>query len=220
VGVSIEAWVLENACDGRVDVDSLFAFLNDVDFCSITDCKKLVKARNYCSAHYARWLKYGDPLICKSPQRPRGLSEAEVFAWFMPGGPPSTDCWDWQGGTNKGYGEFILNGVHVGAHAASHRIYNGPTNGLGVLHSCDRPICVQPLHLGLGSQRLNMSHATLRGRIARGEKSGTSKLTEVDVLWVRAQFRKEMTYQEMADVVGVSRSTIKKIRLRETWAHL
>ena len=41
---------------------------------------------------------------------------------------------------------------------ASYRIYHGPiTNGLWVLHDCDRKICVHPAHLHLGTHTDNMT---------------------------------------------------------------
>ncbi len=36
--------------------------------CSIQDCGKAVVARNWCSKHYYRWHKYGDPLHVGEPQ--------------------------------------------------------------------------------------------------------------------------------------------------------
>ncbi len=212
----------ENTCDGRVDADSLLAFLATVDFCAVPGCTREVRARGWCINHYERWRKHGDPLINKNPQRPRGLTEAEAFAWFMPGDPPTEGCWDWQGHSidRYGYGYFIMKKIHIRATNAAYRIYHGPTQGLGVLHSCDRPICVQPNHLSLGDQAINMGQARLRGRTARGERCGTARLTEAQVLWVREQNRSGMTLQAMADAVGVSAHTVRNIRLRKNWQHL
>lgn len=38
--------------------------------CSFDGCDKPVKARGFCSTHWARWRKYGDPTIVRSRRKP------------------------------------------------------------------------------------------------------------------------------------------------------
>jgi hypothetical protein len=148
------------------------------------------------------------------------MTEAEAFAWFMPGEPPFTDsltegCWDWTGPTNRaGYGRFH---PHISAHAASYRIFNGPTNGLDVLHWCDRPICIQPVHLHLGDTVLNTKERDERGRTAMGERHGMAKLTETDVIMIR---QSNLPQRILAKQFGVDRSTIRNIVSRKNWKHI
>jgi len=51
----------------------------------------------------------------------------------------------------------------------------------------------------------------------QGEKSHKAKLTESEVLTIRAS---EKTAVELADSFGVSRQTIGKVRRHESWKHL
>jgi len=82
---------------------------------------------------------------------------------------PEEDCLLWTGRlTENGYG--ILNGVnsnsyvHWRAHIAAYQIYKGEVpKGLFVCHSCDRPSCVNPDHLWLGTNRDNQLDASKKG---------------------------------------------------------
>jgi hypothetical protein len=45
--------------------------VNEEATCSIEDCERPVKSRGWCSVHYSRWYKMGDPLWV--PARQRGV---------------------------------------------------------------------------------------------------------------------------------------------------
>lgn len=92
---------------------------------------------------------------------------------------PNSGCHLWTGASDKnGYGMIMVPGTggasgHVMKHVRAHRVAwersRGPIpEGLGVLHHCDTPACVNPAHLYLGTQRSNMRDASVRGRF--GEK--------------------------------------------------
>ena len=144
--------------------------------------------------------------------RPRGLTEAEAFAWFMPGEPPEEGCWDWTGATTrprKGYGKILMWGKRtVLAHHISYRIYKGPIpTGLNVLHSCDRGICVQPAHLHLGTLVQNSRQMVHRRRMKL-------KLSEADVLAIRSS---TLPQQQLADIYGINGSNVSRIRTGKRW---
>lgn len=44
--------------------------------CQIVECNSPCRARGMCAIHYARWLKYGDPLVHKRP----GLRKHRLYA--------------------------------------------------------------------------------------------------------------------------------------------
>src|SRR5882672_9110122 len=66
-------------------------------------------------------------------------------------------CWFWEGGkTTAGYGTLSNSGSKTGfpilAHRLSYEIHNGIIpEGKLVMHSCDKPSCVNPLHLSIGT---------------------------------------------------------------------
>jgi DNA-directed RNA polymerase specialized sigma subunit len=63
-----------------------------------------------------------------------------------------------------------------------------------------------------------MADMTSRGRQARGSINGSAKLTEQDVLEIRAI--RGMTQQAIADQYGVSQKAISEIINRKIWRHI
>ena len=79
-----------------------------------------------------------------------------------------TGCWEWQGTRMAaGYGKFSYQGKSMYAHRMAWQLSNGSIpEGLYVLHRCDNPSCVRPVHLFLGTQRVNMHDAIEKGRMS------------------------------------------------------
>jgi hypothetical protein len=127
----------------------------------------------------------------------------------VPGG-----CWEWTAGKNdKGYGSFSdEKGKAIGAHRFSWTQFRGLTYGMGVLHKCDNPGCVNPRHLFLGYQAANMADCAAKGRRTTliGEGNPRAKLSTAQVLEIRELGHLKAT--EVAARYGVSASTIKAIR--------
>jgi hypothetical protein len=139
----------------------------------------------------------------------------------MHGDPPEDGCWDWQHAKDRyGYGVFSLNGGRrmALAHRTSYEVFNGPIPpGANVLHSCDRPICVQPKHLSLGTKLQNMREAIARDRFPVGSRNGSAKLTEESVRWIRSCGLRQTT---MARILGVSGATVCNALNRKSWKHV
>lgn len=136
-------------------------------------------------------------------------------------------CWSWKGAKSEsGYG---LIGIRVDkkaitqrAHRVSYAIHNVDFNQkLSVLHSCDNPECCNPLHLFLGTQQDNMSDMAAKDRTARqpGEKNGSSKLTEEQVLEIYSR-RGYETSVDLAAAFNVSNATISYIWTQKRWKYL
>ena len=128
-------------------------------------------------------------------------------------------CWLWTASTNgHGYGVIGADGKLQKAHRVSWNLANGPVpEGLCVLHRCDTPPCVNPGHLFLGSHAENMADMNAKGREARGEANGQSKLTATQVVEIREA---SGTQTAIAARFGVSRRQISCIRAGKYWAHL
>jgi hypothetical protein len=89
---------------------------------------------------------------------------------------PNSGCWIWLGGILKrgGYGSFNHRPSKtwmVRAHRMAWKLYRDATitKEDHVLHKCDNPICVNPDHLFIGDQALNMEDKSYKGRQLQGK---------------------------------------------------
>jgi len=83
-----------------------------------------------------------------------------------------TLCWEFTGAlNNSGYGVVRFKGKPRLAHRVMFSIAFPDVNieKLQVLHKCDNPKCVNPLHLFTGSHQDNMADMTNKGRRYRKE---------------------------------------------------
>lgn len=105
--------------------------------------------------------------------RSRSASESELkislVLVYLLNTEPMDDCLLWLGSTGSG-------GYGVGPHDLPlHRfvwtlIHGQVPTGHCVLHTCDRPPCIQPAHLHLGTHKDNSREMVERGRSMRGRR--------------------------------------------------
>jgi hypothetical protein len=128
-------------------------------------------------------------------------------------------CWEWKGRRDPwGYGEFKLQGAATRAHRVAVQMTGVPLQpGEVVMHTCDNPACCNPTHLVVGDHAMNVADRVAKRRSAKGAKNGRSKLTEKQVLAIRADDR---TLTEVARDYGVCIATISHIRQRKIWQHI
>jgi hypothetical protein len=79
------------------------------------------------------------------------------------------ECIKWPGSKSKeGYGKIKIKGRDLRAHRLIYATANGITldemEGLVVMHACDTPSCVNPLHLILGTTADNVADMHTKGR--------------------------------------------------------
>lgn len=135
----------------------------------------------------------------------------------------------------NGYGEMQarLNGkkMHYLMHRVAYQLYYNEdlTSEDIICHKCDNPKCVNPKHLFKGTHADNVRDKCLKGRQAKGEDNGRyidgrssikehkdqtkahgRRLTKEQVVEIR-DLRKEYTLQEIANITGVSLSSVKDI---------
>lgn len=201
--------------------------------CTIPDCNNPNFGHGFCSLHYTRWRRKGDPLAAiPFILSPKGSALAERFwlrvdtegKWMR---PEIGRCWAWKGSTSCGYGHLPLAGKqHTRAHRASWELHFGPIpDGLFVCHKCDNRPCSRPDHLFLGSHADNMADMVSKGRQgreselrARGESHYRHRLTDGEVLEIR--MRCGESHRALAREFGVGKTTIDHILRGDTWKHL
>jgi len=135
-------------------------------------------------------------------------------------------CWMWTASINSdGYGNFwggsASKGDIIKAHRIAWEIQTGKIPVTQVLHKCDMPGCVNPLHLIEGDQLENIRQMKERGRAAKGSKNGNAKLTESQVQQIKHVLGVGgLTQIQLADAFGVCRETIGDINTGKTRSHI
>lgn len=185
--------------------------------CTVDGCGFPTKAKGYCNMHWLRCSHFGDPISHGKPWRrdePREFYRDVVVPY------DGDDCLIWPfTRLIDGRGQMGRKLVHRVLCEAVHG--PPPTPVHEAAHSCGngRGGCVTKRHLSWKTPAENMMDKRSHGQIARGERGGSAKLTEADVLDIRRSQR-EFTAAELSKRFSVGESTIRMIWRRETWAHI
>lgn len=180
--------------------------------------------------------------------QPEITPHIEQRFWALVDRSDPDGCWEWKGGRwdrygQKGYGVFKIK--HEGkwqrfkAHRISYLLAHGHFPKHLACHTCDNPVCVRPDHLFDGTNADNLADMKAKGRAAtglrsgrytmpertaRGEHAATSKLTEAQVLEIRATYKRGdrhgRGYGALAAKYGVSKFAIRMIVIGRHWRHL
>lgn len=134
-------------------------------------------------------------------------------------------CWLWVGARNDhGYGQAWVRRRIVYVHRLALEWKLGEHLGARLArHSCDNPPCCNPDHLAPGTSADNVRDMYDRGRAPRpqhGSASPRAKLTESVVAEALERLRSGATIASVARSLGVSASTISRIRTGEMWPHM
>lgn len=160
------------------------------------------EARSYCSILCSN----SDPSIRSTPIEQRFWRYVEK----TPG------CWKWLGSSDSfGYGR-ISRGRGMSpekAYRLSYMLHVGNIPvGMVVRHSCDNPNCVNPVHLQIGTQKLNAQDMAKRGRQNPRSKENLRRVKRAFSLdefeEVKRLIDSGKTRQEVAKIFGVHQSTI------------
>jgi hypothetical protein len=144
-----------------------------------------------------------------------------------------TGCWVWSAAvmtTGLPYGKFTfmrrteteVKNVTKPAHHAAFWIANGrwPATGMVLMHSCDRPGCVNPEHLAEGTPKQNSADMTSKSRQAKGTRHWKNKLTESQVLEIRRAFDSGEPIGAIGERFDTNEGNVWFIGHRKTWKHL
>ncbi len=126
--------------------------------------------------------------------------------------PDIGDCLIWTGAVDKnGYGLFQIESRRtIRAHRWAHESATGETPKY-VLHACDTPPCVNPLHLSSGTARQNSADRDSRGRGASGERHYAAKLSDEQVAEMRTRHAAGESAYALHKAYAISYSQAKAI---------
>lgn len=186
-------------------------------YCSVEGCGKPHEARGWCNAHYRRFRAHGDPLGGGTRNgEPLAFLETVVFSF------EGEECLPWPyGSTSEGYGLININGKKRLATrvVCEHEHGPPPTPEHQAAHNCGKGHlgCVNPRHLRWTTRKENYDDRLIHGTVSRGERNGLAKLTEAQVLEIRASQKPQ---SQLAAEYGVAQSNISQIKSRKNWAWL
>lgn len=138
---------------------------------------------------------------------------------------PKQNCWEWKGSRNShGYGAFGFEGRVTGAHKVAYILTFGPIpEGQCVLHECDNPSCVRPLHLFLGTKKDNFDDMIKKRRQSnefekqqRDGKLSAEIVKEMRALYATGQY----TMAKLGAMFHVAPTTAQQAIAGRYWKHV
>lgn len=122
--------------------------------CSIDGCGRTTIARGWCTRHWQRWRKHGDPTIDLSPDA-KAARTLEAKGLLVANG-----CTIWTGYiARNGYGYMSFRGDRTEVHRVAWTLANGPIpSGMDIDHQCFNRACMNANHLRLATRSENHQH--------------------------------------------------------------
>jgi len=161
-----------------------------------------------------------------------GLSESDIVRFYRFVGDGPGECREWMGAKKKtglGYGLFSWwvrdeRGRHtrtILAHRLAYLLATGNKPVGHVCHTCDNPPCCKGAHLYDGTAVTNKDDAVRRRRHAFGTRVNTAKLTNEEVIAMRADWAAGgVTKTDLGRKYGVSNAMAGFIIREVNWRHL
>ena len=152
------------------------------------------------------------------------MSKSEKRFWERVDIRGPNDCWFWTKALCHGYGSVRFERRICRAHRVAYELTFGKIpGGLYCCHRCDNPICCNPDHLFVGTQKDNIQDCSRKGRkhAFKGIDSPSHKLTEEDVLMIRSKYALgKNTQRDLANEFNINQRTVGRIINGERWGHI
>ena len=127
------------------------------------------------------------------------------------------DCIMWEKSKNAaGYGVSWKDGKFIYAHRKAYLEAVGDIpDGMVVMHTCDKPSCVNPKHLVVGTYKQNSQDMVNKNRQAKGNQIGNVALTK-EVCKLIASLSGPS--RKIAKFFGTNKTTVLEIRRGTHWS--
>ncbi len=185
--------------------------------CSVEGCKTKKWKGGFCKLHFRRKEKFGDPLAEPEPTPVQAFIQKAATC-------TDKDCLIWPFETQDPRAHVRINGVIVFAsrHVCTLAHGDPPTPEHETAHSCGKGHlgCLNADHLRWATKIENQADRLIHGTDCRGEKSAWAILNRNDVRAIRKSLENGESQYSVARRYSVSRSCIKAIKERTSWAWL
>ena len=134
------------------------------------------------------------------------------------------ECIQWPfNRNNNGYGQIGNCHEKKYAHRVVCMAFHGspPFVGAHAAHSCHNRACCNPRHLRWATRSENQRDRWANGTAQRGMGSGSSKLTDRDVIVLRRLYASgDYTHKQLAERFKVSPAAVGLAIQGKTWGHI
>lgn len=194
--------------------------------CSVTGCDNKYRSIGLCSSHWKINKKFGTPTpVCWCGQLSHtnaGRLGASILCeyhfllerfWENVDIKGDDECWEWMGSrTAAGYGVIYHSGNLEYTHRLSLDFDDRPVPPRHhACHTCDNPPCVNPKHLYPGTPMDNVRDKMKRGRQPKGENHYAAKLSDQEVIDIKAAHASGVWQADLAREYGVDSSHVSDI---------
>jgi hypothetical protein len=179
--------------------------------CSVNHCSNKYYAKDYCSKHYANFLRHGAP---GTPLRGTPIDYVidENDCFNCVSHPINRDGYPVVGKNKKRWlmNRFIFT-----------EMFGPIPDDMVVRHSCDNARCINPEHLLLGTVQDNNNDMLLRDRYTKGSAMWNAILTENDVFAIKVLIDKgKLTNRKISEIFSVHERIISDIKKNRKWKHV
>ncbi len=191
--------------------------------CAVEGCEQKYHSHGYCNKHAFLFRKYGNPLGNGGAATGKTIRFLEDVVFPYAG----DDCLAWPFCRSpQGRGTVSYGGRKGGSKSVSRvvctRVHGpAPTPKHEAAHSCGNGHngCCNPRHLRWATKVENEADKRMHGTVALGARNGKAKLTDRDVLTIRA-LEAIASRKEIAEKFNISRVHVGYIVAGKTWRHL
>lgn len=152
----------------------------------------------------------------------RGEVRAYIKDVLLPSATDECVIWPYSINRRHGYGRVAWRGHKYRSHRLVCQLVHGepPPGKIEAAHSCGVKACCNPRHLRWATPAENMADCKAHGTLVVGSKHPFTSLNECDVGNIRQQLAIGVGQGVLHRFYGVSRSTISRIALGQSWGHV
>ena len=188
--------------------------------CKEHECFNNADALGWCKKHYKNFRRHGNPYPTQIRSRTGSTIKEKLLAKSKIN--VDTGCIEWLGSKSAGgYGKLTVNNKTISAHRTAFEDYYG-TNIVGkvIMHNCDNPSCINPIHLKIGTVKDNIEDKVLKGRQLRGEDCHQSRLTFSIIKDILLLHSHKISSDLIAKKYNIKLGHLSKIVNRKIWKHV